>query len=135
MTNSGGPTDRPWARHYFDSWQRRAGDRRLPHWLQVTAAAYGSHEDNGHARFKRGDLSLILGHVDETGRVVPYSNLGRAIATAVEYGWLARGSYWGCLIVPAHDIRKGLLDRTPRECPLHAKHIEAQGKGAGSYGR
>lgn len=112
-----------WARHYFEGWQRRAGDRRLPYWLRIAAAAYGHHEDNGHARFKRGQLSLMLGHLDPTtGQVVPYDNLGRAIADAVEFGWLAPGSYWGCLIVPAHDVRKGALDRKPGECPLHARH-------------
>ena len=42
--------ERPWARHYHETWQERAGDARLPFWLRVAALAYGSHTDNGHAQ-------------------------------------------------------------------------------------
>lgn len=115
--------ERPWSRHYFDGWQTKAGNPQLPHWLRVAASAYGAHDDDGHARFKRGELSTILGHIDpDSGAFVRYGNLSRAIAEAVEYRWLAPGSYWGCLIVPAHDIRKGDLSRRSGTCPLAAKH-------------
>lgn len=111
----------PWARHYQTEWQSRAGDRRLPHWLRVAALAYGSHQDNGHARFKRGEIALILGEIDkETGEVRPYANVGRAIRDAVSYGWLERDSFWGCLVVPAHAIKKGRHGHSP-ECPIHLK--------------
>ena len=113
--------ERPWARHFMDEWQSRAGDSRLPYWLRVTALAYGSHTDNGHARFKRGEIALILGHVDPTsGEVVRYVNVSRAIDDAVTYGWLSPDSFWGRLIVPAHAIRKGAWD-TPKPCPIHVK--------------
>ncbi|MDR6862158.1 hypothetical protein J2X64_000539 [Phycicoccus sp. 3266] len=114
---------RVWARHYQDDWQARAGDRRLPYWLRVAAAAYGAHGENGHAVFKRGQLALILATVDhDTGEVQPYGHVGRAIADAVEFGWLEDGSYWGCLIVPAHSIRRGDLMRRPNPCPLAPRH-------------
>lgn len=111
-----------WARHYFEEWQRRAGDPNLPHWLRVASAAYGAHDDAGHARFKRGDLALILGSVDDDGLVRPYRNLGRAINEAVAYRWLAEGSYWGCLVVPAHVARSGDLSKRPAPCPLYQRH-------------
>lgn len=118
------PSPRTWARHFQDDWQARAGDPRLPYWLRVAALAYGSHGNNGHARFKRSEVALVLGTVDKrTGEVRPYPNVRRAIADAVEYGWLEEGSFWGCLIVPAHSVKKGdWASRTP--CPLAAKHKE-----------
>lgn len=111
-----------WARHYQDVWAEKSGDPRLPHWLRVSALAYGSHEDNGHAPFKRGFVALILGRNDPTVGPVPYDNVGRAIATAVEYGWLAAGSYWGCLIVPPHMIRKGDLYAPLKPCRHATRH-------------
>lgn len=113
--------EKPWARHYHEAWQERAGDDRLPYWLRVTALAYGSHLDNGHARFKRGEIGLILGKLDaRTGEILPFENVTRAIETAVEYGWLQPESFWGCLVVPAHAIKKGEHGRKP-VCPIHAK--------------
>lgn len=118
---------RTWARHYQDDWQTRSGDRRLPYWLRVAAAGYGVHGENGHATFKRGQLALILATVDpDTGQIHPYSNVGRAITDAVDYGWLEEGSYWGCLIVPAHSIRRGDLGRNPQPCPLTKGHARAR---------
>src|SRR4051794_206169 len=85
------------------------------------ALAYGSHTDNGHARYRRGEVALILGKLDsETGQLVPFENVGRAIDAAVEYGWLAPESFWGCLVVPAHAIKKGEHGHSPL-CPIHAK--------------
>lgn len=113
--------ERPWARHYLEVWQERAGDDRYPYWLRVAALAYGSHLDNGHARFKRGEIAMILGRIDPaTGELVPYRNVSRAIVIAVEYGWLDPASFWGCLVVPAHAIKKGEHGRDP-VCPIHAK--------------
>lgn len=119
---------RTWARHYHDDWMSRAGDPRLPYWLRVAAAGFGSHGENGHARFKRGQLALILATVDqETGEIQPYSNVGRAISDAVEYGWLAEGSFWGCLVVPAHSIKRGELDKRPSPCPMRPRHARVRG--------
>lgn len=120
-------TERSWARHYQEDWQSRAGDPRLPKWLRVAALAYGSHTDNGHARFKRGEIALILGTVDqETGEVIPDPWPGRAIEDAVEYGWLAPESFWGCLVVPAHAIKKGAHGRSPK-CPIHVRRARTRG--------
>lgn len=114
-------TERPWARHYQHEWQERAGDNRLPYWLRVAALAYGSHTDNGHARFKRGEIALILGDIDRTtGQIRPYANARRAIATAIEYGWLEPESFWACLVVPAHAIKKG-HHASGNPCPIHVK--------------
>jgi hypothetical protein len=111
----------PWARHYHAVWQERAGDDRLPYWLRVAALAYGSHLDNGHARFKRGEIGIILGKLDpETGELIPLENVTRAIESAVEFGWLEPESFWGCLVVPAHAIKKGEHGRKP-VCPIHAR--------------
>jgi hypothetical protein len=122
-------TTRVWARHYQDDWQARAGDPRLPYWLRVTALAFGSHADNGHAKFKRGEVALILGTVDrQTGEVRPFANVRREIARAVEYGWLEDGSYWGCLIVPAHSIRRGEMGKRPPPCPLASRHKDRRNR-------
>lgn len=109
-----------WARHYMDPWQSRAGDPRLPYWLRVAAIAYGRHQDNGHATFKRGQIALILGRPDGFGGVQPYVNVGRAIEDAVQYGWLASESFWGCLVVPSHAVKKGPLGHNP-PCGIHSK--------------
>ncbi|WP_137292019.1 hypothetical protein [Nocardioides dongxiaopingii] len=114
-----------WARHYQDDWQARAGDPRMPYWLRVASLAFGSHANNGHAKFKRGEIALILAKVDPgTGEVRPFANVRREIALAVEYGWLEEGSYWGCLIVPAHSIRKGDMYAKQAPCPLAKRHKE-----------
>lgn len=118
--------ERPWARHYFEEWQRRAGDPRLPYWLRVAALAYGSTLDNGHAPFKRGDIAVTLGDPGQ-----PYKHVARAIDTAVEYGWLEEGSYWRCLIVPARAVKKGPY-RSPTVCTLHTNTPLSGGFGGHS---
>lgn len=111
-----------WARHYQEVWQSRAGDPRLPYWLRVASLAYGLHGENGHARFKRGEIALVLADVDrESGQIRPYENVGRAIKDAIEYGWLESESFWGCLVVPAHAVRKGSLTRAVATCPIHSR--------------
>lgn len=49
-----------------------------------------------------------------------FENVGRAIETAVAYGWLAPESFWGCLVVAAHAIKKGEHGHDPT-CPIHLK--------------
>jgi len=74
---------------------------------------------------RAGQIALILGRVDpSTGVVHPSRNVTRAIDVAVEYGWLAPGSYHRCLIVPAHAVRKGKLYAHPTPCPLESLHRE-----------
>ena len=120
-------TETPWARHYQDAWHERAGDRRLPKWLRVAALAYGSHENNGHARFKRGEVALVLGTVDhQTGEVIPLDRreLFRVIGQAVEYEWLMPDSTARCLIVPAHAVKKGSLTAPVKPCPIHVRRAK-----------
>lgn len=115
---------RVWARHYQDAWQDRSGDARLPKWLRVASLAYGCHEDNGHAVFKRGEVALVLATVDHiTGEVVPLDRrrLHEVIQHAVEYGWLEPGSKPRCLIVPAHAIKKGTIGNPDKPCPIHVR--------------
>jgi hypothetical protein len=118
------PHETAWARHYQDIWHERAGDKRLPKWLRVAALAYGSHENNGHARFKRGEVALVLATVNhDTGEVVPLDRreLFRVIHQAVEYEWLVDGSTARCLIVPAHAVKKGPLKGPVKPCPIHVR--------------
>jgi hypothetical protein len=70
---------------------------------------YGKHGANGHANFGPGDVALVLGSIERTtGELRPNQNVGRAISTAVRYGWLAKGSKARCLIVPPHAVESGL---------------------------
>jgi hypothetical protein len=113
----------PWAKHFQTVWHERAGDPRLPAWLRVAALAYGSHQANGHAPFKPGEIALILASVDtETGEVKSMNkhNVQRSINKAVEYGWLVRPSGSLCLVVPGHAIQGG-LGRAANACPLHGR--------------
>lgn len=113
-----------WARHYQDVWHERSGNARLPRWLRVVALAYGCHDNDGHARFKRGEIALVLGSVDqETGAVIPLSRqrVHEAVRQAVDLGFLGEGSLPMCLIVPAHDVKKGPLDHQSKPCPIHIK--------------
>ncbi|HVU73075.1 MAG TPA: hypothetical protein VHE83_08945 [Mycobacteriales bacterium] len=113
----------PWSRHYQSTWMERAGNRSLPDWLRVAAAAYGSHKANGHAMFGRGDLACLLARVNpETGEMacLDRRHVYRAIELAVEYGWLAPGSTARCLIVPGHAVSGGIGNPTD-VCPQHVK--------------
>lgn len=115
---------RPWSRHYLDVWHERAGDPRFPLWFRVAALAYGGHDATGHARFKPGELALILGTIDtSTGewRTLHKSNVQRVIAKAVEFGLLAPESGSLCLVVPSHAIHGGVGGNGTVVCPLHKR--------------
>lgn len=115
---------RTWSRHYQDSWHERSGDSRLPRWFRVVALAYGCHDNAGHARFKRGEVALVLGSVDHvTGAVIPLprQRVSEAVKQAVELGFLAEGSMPMCLVVPAHDVRKGPHEAKSKPCPIHLR--------------
>jgi len=117
----------PWARHFQAVWQERSGDPRLPAWLRVACLVYGSHTANGHATFKPGQIALVLAKVDQkTGEVrVPSKYaIRRAIASAVEYGWLAKESGSLCLVVPGHAINGGLGGKPDDECPRCDRRIK-----------
>jgi hypothetical protein len=115
---------RTWSRHYQDTWHERSGDPRLPRWFRLVCLAYGSHDNSGHARFKRGEVALVLGAMDQaTGEVIPLSRqrVHEAVRQAVELGFLSEGSIPMCLVVPAHDVRKGANDAAPKTCPVHVR--------------
>jgi len=117
-----------WARHYQDVWHERSGDWRLPRWLRVVCLAYGAHDNAGHARFKRGELALILASVDpDSGAVIPLSRqrVHEAVQQAIGLGFLADGSIPMCLVVPAHDVIKGPLDQSPTPCPIHVRKAKS----------
>lgn len=114
---------RTWSRHYLDVWHERAGDPRFPLWFRVAALAYGGHDSTGHARFKPGEIGLLLGSIDTTTgewREMHKSNVQRVIAKAVEFGLLAPESGSLCLVVPAHAIHGG-VGGNGQECPLHKR--------------
>lgn len=113
--------ENPFAMHYQSVWLERVADRRFPAWARVAFLAFGSHKANGHARFKPGQVGLLLGAVNpDTGEVKPMDkhNVQRAIRVAIESGWLREGSSSLCLVVPAHAIRGG-EGRAHAPCPLH----------------
>lgn len=115
---------RAWSRHYQDTWHERTGDPRLPRWFRLVCLAYGSHDNSGHARFRRGEVALVLGAMNQaTGEVVPLSRqrVHEGVRQAVELGFLAEGSIPMCLVVPAHDVRKGPNDAAPKPCPVHVR--------------
>ncbi|MGA8247847.1 MAG: hypothetical protein WB797_13170 [Nocardioides sp.] len=111
-----------WARHYQEEWHTRSGDNRLPKWLRVACLAYGAHDNNGHAVFRRGEVALVLGKPPEHGRgPVPLDRrrVHEVIRLAVEYEWLMPGSTARCLIVPSRAIKKGAYDAPLAPCPIH----------------
>lgn len=105
----------PWTRHYQAAWENRAADARLPLWLRASCLAYGRHEANGHARFVRGQLAVILG---EPFQKVPRQRVQDAIRLAVQYGWLQQESRSECLVVPAYAI-EGPSGNPRAECLVH----------------
>ncbi|MDO9498111.1 MAG: hypothetical protein Q7J48_20575 [Nocardioides sp.] len=124
MSRSKHQVESPWARHYQDVWHERSGDHNLPKWLRVTCLAYGAHQNNGHANFKRGEVALVLATIDtETGAIYPLDrrDVFRAIRQAVAFGWLEEGSTARCLIVPAHAVKKGPLGDETKPCPIHVR--------------
>lgn len=110
--------DAEWSRHAQDEWERRAGDRRLPHWLRLAALAYAKHGNNGHAAFKRGDVAVVLG---VPGAPLDRRQLHEYIQRAIELGWLADGSTSMCLVVPSHIIDKGHIGEPKKACRVHQR--------------
>lgn len=106
------------ARHNQEVWHRRSGETHLPKWLRVAALAYGSHGDNGHATFKRGDMATTLG---EPGKPLDRRRLYDHIQQAIAFGWLAEGSTSMCLIVPPDAVDKGTIGAPKAPCPVHTR--------------
>jgi hypothetical protein len=117
----------PWTKHYQAEWENRAADVGLPLWLRVAALAYGRHEANGHANFRRGELSWILGRPPSAAspsfKRVDRTYLRNAIAVAVRHKWLAEGSCSECLVVPAHAV-EGPVGNPDKPCPVHDRKVQ-----------
>ena len=95
---------KPWARHYQLTWEERSGNPRLPLWLRVASLAVGKHKTNGDATFRRGEMGLALSTVDSDSGEMHQPDrqaINRSIQTAVDYGFLEKGSKPTRLIVRA----------------------------------
>jgi hypothetical protein len=115
------PWKNPWAKHYQQEWQARAGNPRLPLWLRVASLAYGTHLGNGHANFHPGEIAVALTTVDTTTGLMhspKRQDINRAIKAAVSHDWLAERSGSTCLVVPGHAISGG-LGNPAAPCPVH----------------
>jgi hypothetical protein len=113
----------PWAKHYQSAWENRSANHRLPKWLRIACLAYGRHEPNGHARFQRGELCIILGTPPKGGqpfRRADPATIRDAIATAIKYEWLDKDSCAECLIVPSHEIQLD-VGNPNAPCPVHER--------------
>ncbi len=114
---------RLWTKHYQIVWEDRAADCELPLWLRASCLAYARHEANGHANFRRGQLSWILGTPpkdDKPFKRVDSSTIGDAIKRAVRYGWLADESCSECLVVPGHAV-EGPTGNPHKPCAVHER--------------
>ena len=120
----------PWTRHYQAAWENRAANHGLPMWARVVCFAYGRHEANGHARFQRGQLTVLLGKPpegDKPFRRAPRQTVHDAIATAVTYGWLDKESCMECLVVPGHAVADPrATPRHPAPCMNSARSVRAK---------
>ena len=83
--------------------QSYADDIRLPLWLRMASLANG-HQEDGQAHFQPGYIADLMATWDyKTGDSTRLSRLAvtRAIASAVEYNFLAEGSSSTCLVLPS----------------------------------
>lgn len=113
-----------WARHFQRPWHDDALNPRFPFALRVAFLAYGTHQANGHARFKQGEIAAVLGHLDEDGHPVPADRrtVHRSIRQAIDFGLLDPSSKAMCLVVPSHRVSGGLGDdKAP--CIRHPKPV------------
>lgn len=65
-------------------------------------------------------VALVHGSVGQETGATPLARQGvhEAIQLAIELQLLGNGSNARCLIVPAHDVKKGPLDSTSKACPI-----------------
>jgi len=108
----------PWVACSQDTDDRIARDDRLSTDTRLLAAARSRLEPQGHAHFKRGELSRILSQVNKTtGEIGPMSSNGlrRAIRKLSEAGLLLSDSWSQCLRVPLTDVQNG--NGYNSECP------------------
>lgn len=109
-----------WAMHYQSVWEDRSANPSLPLWVRISALAFGCHRRNGHANFKEGELSVLLGKPGDDGWVyVPPPSISRAIAAAKDAGWIAEESNSRCLVVPGHAVQGGAYGHPNERCAVH----------------
>jgi hypothetical protein len=103
-----------YAVHYRWGWQKIADDTDSPALTRLVALAYAHSDENGHARFLRGELMKRLG--------LTRQNVQRLIKRAVRDGWLRDLSCSECLVAPEH-----VSDRryTAGPCQVHALRATA----------
>lgn len=111
-----------WSRHYQEPWAEDALNATYPMPLRVAFLAFGRHRANGHAVFRQGEVSNVLGRFDDHGTWVAADRrtVHRAIRHAVTYGLLAEGSKALCLIVPSHRVAGG-MGSPESDCKRHPK--------------
>lgn len=98
--------------YYFASCnfdERQSKNTRLPKWLRI------SHYARAHMRVNSRDVKQRPDTLAKAMGMTT-SNLSRDIATAMEYGYLAKGSTASCLKLPANEVdKKGSRGRPARE--------------------
>ena len=113
----------PFAVHSQWYWARFAADTRHPAVYRVMGWAFARRGQNGHARFRRGELASLLGGVNrKTGEVCPMhrSNLRRLIADAVELDLIDKVSESRCLVVNPDHVVGGGEGKPDDPCPVHS---------------
>lgn len=103
-----------YAVHYRDGWQEIADDTTAPPLTRLVALAYARTDENGHARFLRGELMKKLGTTRQ--------GVNKLIARAVRDRWILDISCSECLVAPEH-----ITDRrySAGSCPVHALRATA----------
>lgn len=98
-----------YAVHYRAGWDEMGHDMEVPNLTRLVALAYARTDENGHARFRRGELMTLLG--------VTRQAVQKLIDRAVRDRWLTNASCSECLVAPAH-----ITDRryASGPCPVHA---------------
>lgn len=86
---------RRYAVHYRDGWEAIGKDAAKPALTRMVAFAYARSDENGHARFVRGELMKIL-------KVATPQAVQKLIKRAVRDGWLTDLSCSECLVAPEH---------------------------------
>lgn len=98
-----------YAVHYRTGWESMGQDPTVPNHTRLVALAYARTDENGHARFRRGELMETLG--------VNKQAVQKLIARAVRDRFLMSASCSECLVGPPH-----ISDRryASGPCPVHA---------------
>ncbi|OBK46506.1 hypothetical protein A5656_03595 [Mycobacterium gordonae] len=116
-----------YAVHYRDGWEGIGLDTDKPKLTRLVALAYARTDENGHARFLRGELMKKL----DTNK----QGVQKLIDRAVRDGWLTDLSCSECLVAPPFVSDKRYH---AGPCPVHAlmrelgsKKIKDDSKAAG----